>query len=200
MVATSAGIYGRSLLTSGDQVQEMLGGKIECIITSPEEEVLGVESTILDVTTRPFRIIRSGFITQSEIAQVLGYAPILSDDDNYPRDDSTSLDMKIILVEGEKEKVLRRIKTLINNLPPESHVGLLLAEDSAEYIGDFPHKKVMGPRADGEAIARNLSPNLKAFEKEGIKILLVEGIEREGIGWAIMERLERVAHEIIRVE
>lgn len=200
VVATSAAISGRIALTTFEAVQQELNGKIDIIVNSQDEEVLGVESTILDVTTRPFRIIRSGFIHQEEIAQVLGYAPILSDDDTYPKVDRVTFEMKIILVEGETEKVLRRMKALINNLPADSCVGLLLTEESAEYIGDFPYRKVMGSREDIDSMGKNLMTNLKNFEREGMKILLVEGLAREGSGWVMMERLERLANEVIRVE
>lgn len=200
VVATSANISGRFSPLTSEHVMEELGGKIEIIIATQDDDVLGIESTILDVTTRPFRIIRSGFITQEQIAHVIGFNPMLSDDNRFPRTDNVSLNLKIILIEGEVEKVLRRMKTLINNLPPESQVGLLLTDDSASYIGDVPYTKVMGSRRNMDQIAKNLFPSLRAFEKEDAKIVLVEGIPRDGIGWAIMERLERVASEIIRVE
>jgi L-threonylcarbamoyladenylate synthase len=200
VVATSANISGRFSPLTSDHVVSELGGRIEAIISGTEEEVLGIESTIIDVTTKPFRIIRSGFVTQEQITQVLGYAPVLSDDDNFPRSRKLSSNIKIILVEGETEKVIRRMKTLINNLPPESHMGLLLTEESASSIGTLPCTKVMGPRDDMEIVAKRLYACLRAFEEEDTTIVLVEGLPREGVGWALMERLERAASEIIKVE
>ncbi|MDQ7822677.1 MAG: L-threonylcarbamoyladenylate synthase [Candidatus Eremiobacteraeota bacterium] len=200
VVATSANVSGRFSPTTVAHVIDELGGIIDAIVTGSDEEVLGIESTIIDVTTSPFRLTRSGFITHEQITKVLGYAPMLSDDDRFSKADKISRDMKIILVEGESEKVLRRMKTLIANLPQGSQVGLLITENSAAHIGNEPCTRVMGPRGNLEVIAKNFFSCLRSFEKENTKVVLVEGISREGIGWALMERLERMASEVIKVE
>ncbi len=200
VVATSANISGRfSPVTSAHVIEEM-GGRIDVIVTSPDEEALGIESTILDVTSNPFRITRSGFITQDEIARVLGFTPMLSNDNHSTHFEKFSTSMRIILVEGDSERVARKMPALSSTFSSESRAGFLVTEDTAVRIGPGYATKVMGSRRDMEGIARNLFSQLRAFEHEERTVVLVEAITKDGLGWAIMERLLRSAAEIVKAE
>jgi L-threonylcarbamoyladenylate synthase len=198
VVATSANMSGRFSPVNPGHVLEALGGRIDVLVTSDDDEVLGIESTIIDLTTSPGRITRSGFITHEQISQVLGYAPLLSRENILPRYDRESIKVNIILVEGENEKVQRRMKALLEELSSDYKVGLLLTEETYGHMENPPAAKVMGSRLDLEGIAKNLFSTLRAFEKEDVTHVLVEGVSREGLGWAIMERLESSASDVIK--
>jgi L-threonylcarbamoyladenylate synthase len=47
-----------------------LDGKIEAILDGGKTEV-GVESTVIDMTIFPYKILRTGAISEKEIAEVL---------------------------------------------------------------------------------------------------------------------------------
>ena len=58
----------------------------------------------------------------------------------------------------------------------------------------------IGSRKDKESIARNLFSTLREFDEKGVDIILAEGIDSQGIGKAIMNRMKKAAGgNIIRV-
>ena len=50
-----------------------------------------------------------------------------------------------------------------------------------------------------EAIARNLFANLREADKNNIDIIIVQGIQYNKVGFAIMNRLKKAAITSIRV-
>jgi L-threonylcarbamoyladenylate synthase len=200
VVATSANISGRFSPVTSSHVIEEMRGRIDAIITCPDEEALGIESTIIDVTSNPFRIARSGFVTQEEISRVLGFSPMLSNDNHSTHFEKFSSSLRIILIEGDSERVIRKMPALAGTFPPECRTGFLLTEESASRLGAGHPVKVMGSRRDMEGIARNLFSQLRAFESEEMTVVLVEAITKDGLGWAIMERLVRSAAEIMKAD
>ncbi|MDO8886087.1 L-threonylcarbamoyladenylate synthase [Candidatus Oleimmundimicrobium sp.] len=71
LVLTSANISGIPSSIEAQQVLNDIGKNIDLILDGGKTE-LGVESTILDLTTAPPTIIREGAITVKEIEKVLG--------------------------------------------------------------------------------------------------------------------------------
>ena len=69
--APSANHYKQLSPVSAQQVMAGLGGKIDAIIDGGPCAV-GVESTILDLSQKPFRVLRSGPISAAQLEQVIG--------------------------------------------------------------------------------------------------------------------------------
>jgi len=68
--APSANIYDMPSPKSIDAVLEYFDGKIDCVIDGGVC-TLGVESTIIDLVTRPYRILRRGALSEEDIRRVL---------------------------------------------------------------------------------------------------------------------------------
>lgn len=79
IAAPSANTSGKPSPTTFDHVYHDLNGKIDGIINGDQSEE-GLESTVLDCTTYPFKIARPGAITQSMINAILPDAVV---DSNY---------------------------------------------------------------------------------------------------------------------
>jgi L-threonylcarbamoyladenylate synthase len=73
LAAPSANPYKELSPTSAEQVLEKLNGKIDAVLDGGES-LIGVESTIVDLTQTPAAILRAGPIPPSEISAVLGYS------------------------------------------------------------------------------------------------------------------------------
>ena len=71
VAAPSANLSGKPSPTTAQMVYEDLNGKIELIIDSGPCEV-GIESTVLDVTGKVPKILRSGMITKEMINEAIG--------------------------------------------------------------------------------------------------------------------------------
>ncbi len=69
IVAPSANISGKRPPLSALDVLSDLDGKIDLILDGGKTEI-GVESTILDISTEPYKILREGAIKKSEIEKI----------------------------------------------------------------------------------------------------------------------------------
>ncbi len=87
VAAPSANLSGRPSPTKACHVEEDLGKRIDCIVDGGSCSV-GLESTVVDLTCTPPRILRPGGVTQEVLSDLLGevegYAPKDSDE-NAPK-------------------------------------------------------------------------------------------------------------------
>lgn len=70
IAAPSANISGRPSPTSAEHVKHDLNGKIAAVLDGGITG-LGIESTIIDVTQKPFKILRPGAISIEQLAEVI---------------------------------------------------------------------------------------------------------------------------------
>ena len=71
LACPSANLSGRPSPQSADDVLAQLGGRIDAVLDGGPCTV-GVESTILDLTAIPYRILRQGGLSRERIEAVLG--------------------------------------------------------------------------------------------------------------------------------
>jgi L-threonylcarbamoyladenylate synthase len=69
IVAPSANISGKNPPRNAEDVLEDLNGRIDLLLNGGETEV-GVESTVVDVSAFPYKVLREGAIYKSQIADV----------------------------------------------------------------------------------------------------------------------------------
>ena len=74
LVAPSANRFGMVSPTSAQHVEDDLGRDVDAILDGGSCEI-GVESTIVDCTTRPVQILRPGAISETDIESVLHEPP-----------------------------------------------------------------------------------------------------------------------------
>lgn len=216
VAAPSANVSGRPSPTSAAHVIEDLAGRVDLIIDGGDTDV-GVESTVLDLTTDPPTLLRPGGVTHEELCQVLGRvavdpAALVRQEDAAPRRPRIaprSPGMKythyapmapLVLVEGELGLVMEEILRLMHEYRLEGkRVGVL---STAESRGAYPAHVVLevGSRAEPKAVASSLFSTLRAFDEHDVDVILAEGIPEEGLGLAVMNRLRKAAGgRIIRV-
>lgn len=201
IVATSANRSGHFSPVNKDHVISDLGDYIDGILVDDENMPLGIESTVIDFTVKPFVVLRSGFVRYDEILDIIGGNLLFSGDSDLSGVKRAKSDMKIIVLESTKEKILPVMKNMYLKFNAElaGKVGVLVTDGSAEVLMGVSNIKVMGSRNEPEIISRNFFSCLRAFEKEEIEIIIVEGISREGVGWAVMDRLCGMASEVIKL-
>lgn len=84
VAAPSANISGRPSSTKFNHVMDDLEGKVDAVIDGGSS-VIGIESTVVDVTTTPPTLLRPGYISTSAIESVLGYKVQVSSMSETPR-------------------------------------------------------------------------------------------------------------------
>ncbi|MEF1256628.1 L-threonylcarbamoyladenylate synthase [Vibrio sp. M260112] len=71
VAAPSANPYKKLSPTSAEHVMNSLGGKISAVLDGGDC-THGLESTIIDLTEKPYRILRTGPVTAAQLSEVLG--------------------------------------------------------------------------------------------------------------------------------
>lgn len=144
VAAPSANTSGRPSPTLSAHVEEDMNGKIEMIIDGGQVGI-GVESTIVDLTSDVPTILRPGYITEEMIERVLGQVDtdrtIL---DNTSKQAPKAPGMKyrhyapkgsMTLISGDEEKVIRTINEKVLEARREGlKTGVLLTTETFDKI------------------------------------------------------------------
>ena len=201
VAAPSANLSGRPSPTTYKHVIEDLSGRIEYIIDGGPCQV-GVESTVLDVTTKIPIILRPGGITLEMLEKVLEKVDTDSvlevRGDLKPRSPGMkyrhySPKAEMILISGETDSVVEKIKQLIKDSSEKGlNVGVLTSfENAHQYNADVVVKA--GSIKAPNQIAAGLYDSLRTFDEKNVDIIYSETFEEKGIGRAIMNRLRKAS-------
>lgn len=209
VAAPSANTSGKPSPTLAAHVAEDMNGRIDMIIDGGAVGI-GLESTIVDLTVVPPRILRPGYVTEEMLRQVLGGvtvdATILSsqaDCGQAPKAPGMKYRHyapagELTIVRGETGKVVEYINLrAAQDAAVGERVGVIGTEEFlADYHADVV--KSVGRRADEETIAHRLYSILREFDGEQVTKIYSESFSAEGFGQAIMNRLLKAAgHRII---
>lgn len=192
IAAPSANLFGRPSPTTAQHVLEDLNGRIDLVIDGGKT-VVGVESTILDLTQNPPVILRPGGVNIEELDRLIKGVRIYNQDKilspgMYPHHYSPRA--KVVLVEGGGNAQIEKVKDLVRFYTQRCSVGILAKEEHTRSYHGF-NVKTMGPQKDLTICAANLFSVLREFDKQGVDVIIAEGVEEKGLGLAIMNRLRK---------
>lgn len=197
IVAPSANLFGRISPTTAQHVAEDLDGKIEMIIDGGKTKV-GVESTVLDITISPVQVLRAGGISLEKLQEVIGQVKISKELEEGFRSPGMlnshySPQARLILAEEKGEFQIEEVRRLTIEYKAQGFkVGIMAKEENKDKYRGF-EVKVIGKGSELNICATNLFSILRSFDKEGFEIIIAEGVEEQGLGLAIMERLRKAA-------
>lgn len=205
LAAPSANLSGRPSPTQASHVADDMQGKVDLILDGGPTR-LGVESTVLDLTQSPPRILRPGSVTREQLESVLGHVEAhLRPDEGKPCPGQVvhpgkkyphySVDMPFFLVEGEPQAVVRRIQEEATKYRSRTmKVGVMSSEESKGQYLDWADVVIsLGSRNDMTRIAAGLYRALREFESYDVHVLFAEGFSEAGLGFAVMNRLREAA-------
>jgi L-threonylcarbamoyladenylate synthase len=166
---------------------------------------VGVESTVLDLTTDPPQVLRPGGTSYEVLRKALDkveLSPFAVTDRPLPAEEARSPGIKhkhyapkadVIIVEGELPAVVQSVKQLVASYAEEGRkVGILCTDESVgSYVADVVWS--VGSRNDLAGVARNLFRLLREFDAEGVDVIVAEGVPTEGLGLAVMNRLRKAS-------
>jgi L-threonylcarbamoyladenylate synthase len=205
IAAPSANMFTRPSPTNAAHVLEDLDGRIELLLdggTTP----IGLESTVLDMTSAQPRLLRPGGASVEALRQHipdLVFVPRYIESD-AEADTAASPGMllkhyspraELLLFAGSPDRALAHMRqTAQAAIKRGERVGVMLPN---EDIGTFADLAVviipLGPRDDMDQIGRRIFAGMRELDRRGMQRILVRGVERTGIGLAIWDRLVRAA-------
>lgn len=200
--APSANTSGRPSPTLAEHVAEDLSGKIDMIIDGGAVDI-GLESTILDMTVEPPMILRPGAITAEMFAEVIGEVSfdetlLSADSGKAPKAPGMKYrhyapKAKLFMVEGDIREEILAIRQLSYSASREGkRVGVIGTTETLPFYKNGIVKNI-GTRENEKTIARNLYKVLREFDDEDVDVIYSESFVTQGIGKAIMNRLEKAA-------
>lgn len=208
IAAPSANISGKPSGTCLEDIYNELADKMDYIIDGGKCEV-GLESTVVKVENEQVKILRPGKITKEQIEEIINnveYDKHIFEDLN-PNEVVLSPGMKYKHYAPETKCVLvyskefGKMVTKINELLRENNNSLVIC--SNENVDKYKAKVVLsyGSRKEKEVIASNIFTLLRKVDTLDVDTVYIEGIEKEGIGIAIMNRLIRAcSHNYIQID
>lgn len=195
-VGTSANLSGRPSAVLPRHVLADLGGKIDVLVEGGDDP-LGIESTVLDATSFPPRILRPGFISADSIKQVIGRAPMLSESRGAFNYSQYNPKAKIYLLTGNSAKFSAKLQEISKEFNPSRSQFYLTEETAGAFKGAIP-VKIFGSQKDLKPIAAKLFDVLREIEDLEKDIIIIEGVDTSGLGSSITDRLFSASDKIIK--
>ena len=209
--APSANTSGRPSPTTAEHVREDLDGKIDMILDGGSVEI-GLESTIVDMTVTPPMILRPGAVTKEMLEKVLRQVDVdqtILDSQSKAAPKAPGMKYRhyapkadLLIVEGSVEEEVKAIRQLAFEKARQGiKVGIIATAETQDLYTNGVVKNI-GSRGSEKSIARNLYAVLREFDKEEVDVIYSESFAVQGMGSAIMNRLEKAAghHRITAAE
>jgi len=204
IAAPSANLAGRPSPTTAAHVMKDLAGRIDVVLDAGATRI-GLESTVIDMTSSPPQILRPGGTPYEELRGILGRVslhPIVLTGRkmHLPRARSPGMkhkhyapNAKVVVVEGTPSAVMKRVQELAAlYMKKGKRVGIMATDESVTAY-DANIVKSVGSRTDLATVARRLYGLLRDFDDDGVDIIIAEGIAPGGLGLAIANRLRRAS-------
>lgn len=208
VAAPSANLSGKPSPTMAEHVRLDLDGKIPLILDGGPCTV-GLESTVLDVSGEVPAILRPGGVTQENLAELLGPVEVARlREGEKPKSPGMKYrhyapQARMILFRGNRARLLAAMTERFARARAEGlRVGILCLEESAaelrELDPDFLF--VLGSFDRPQEVAARLFAGLRLCDRQRLDLILTEGIEEEGLGAAVMNRMVKAAgHQLVEL-
>ena len=209
VAAPSANRSGRPSPTSAKYVIEDLEGRVDMILDGGDSDI-GLESTIVDLTSDVPMILRPGYITPKDIEEVLGKVSVdrtIIDSNSKVAPKAPGMKYRhyapkadMTIVGGDNDAVVKYINNQVDGARRDGlKTGVISTlENEGRFSADLV--KYIGNKGDEATIAKNLFRILREFDDEEVQIIYTEDFSGEGIAFATMNRLLKAAgHKEVKV-
>lgn len=191
LAAPSANRSNEVSPTNADHVRKSLGDRIPLIIDGGQAQV-GIESTVLDLTVNPPRILRPGMIHQESLTSVIGETGSAGGPAGTHLKSPGQLQKHyspkaMLRISSWKDDADLRSQLAIEARPPDNThiIAHTHIPASFENVSVIPH--------DAEAFARALYAELHRCDEAGAELIVVEAVPHGPEWQAIADRLQRAA-------
>ena len=197
VAAPSANTSGRPSPTTAQHVLEDMDGKIDGILDGGPCRV-GVESTILDLTATPPRLLRPGGLPLEALEAVVGEIAVdeavtrLMSAQEHPRAPGMKYrhyapKAPVTVVHGAPEISARYIQEQLG-----AKSGVICFEEYRSLFSDHVVES-LGPVADQAEQARHVFDALRAFDGTDVAEIWAQCPREIGLGLAVANRLHKAA-------
>lgn len=197
IAAPSANISGKPSPTTAQHVRHDIDGMVEAIVDGGDCRV-GLESTIIDLSVSPPRLLRPGGVSLEQLREVLGEVSVDAavyrklEAGEQPKAPGMkyrhySPRAKVTILDGTAENVAAYVNA---NCGPHTAV---LCFDGEEALFDVPVCLSYGDPEKPETLAEKLFACLRELDREDIDEIYSRCPPKDGVGLAVYNRLSKAA-------
>lgn len=177
--------------------------RVDAIVCGGDSSV-GVESTVLDMTSDTPMILRPGGVTKEQLEIIIENIEI---DPGILKNKTKELVPKspgmkythyspkaeVVLIDGKLNDMINIIEKIRKQREKEGcKIGIMATNETKNsYLGGTVIS--LGSRSKLETVANNLFRVLREFDEKKVDIILAETFEEKGLGQAVMNRLIKAA-------
>ncbi len=206
LAAPSANISGRPSPTTSHHILTDMFGRTDIIIDAGDT-IFGIESTIVDFSIKPPRLLRPGAMPIERITEILGIEVTVTDVSRgyVEAEEALAPGMKyrhyapstpLIVVETRKPEDV--LKVALSLRRERKRIAVITCRENVEiYQGIVDKIITVGSRENLFEVAKNLFTTLRELDRLGVDIAVAESFPEKGIGLAIMNRLRKASTKII---
>lgn len=205
IAAPSANVSGKPSGTKIEDIIAELDGKVEYVLDTGMTDI-GVESTVIRVINNKVHILRPGKVTKEDIENI-GIDVIIEKqimEECKPEEKVMSPGMKyrhyapntkcLLVYSNNQEKLVNKINEQID----KEKNALVLGTTGNLPKYNTQNKLDLGDNL--EEISRNIFTMLRKVDSYNVNLVIIEGVKKEGLGLAIMNRLIRACeHNYIEI-
>jgi L-threonylcarbamoyladenylate synthase len=200
LAAPSANPASQLSPTNAEHVRKYFGGKIPLIVDGGQAQV-GIESTVLDLSVVPPRLLRPGMIHEQALLTITGeldvgtsgQAAVLKSPGQLPKHYSPKAKLRILSWNDDRD-LQRQIPSHESRITkyetPFAQVHIIAHTQVPSGLG-FGRVSVI-PH-DPEAFARAIYAELHQCDEAGARLIVVEALPETSEWRAIADRLRRAA-------
>jgi L-threonylcarbamoyladenylate synthase len=190
LAAPSANLSNQVSPTNAEHVARQLGDQLPLIVDGGQAQV-GIESTVIDLTTQPPRVLRPGMIHEESLVAVLGELGTWNLEPGTPRSPG-------LLKKHYSPKARLKVLSWRDTADLNSQLSTLNSQLAGIHIiahTNIPSDAGLGRVSviphDAEAFARALYAELHRCDEARAELIVMEALP-DGIEWrAIADRLTR---------
>lgn len=191
IAAPSANISGKPSGTNIDDIKNEFDNKVDYIIDGGATDI-GLESTVVKVIDNIPTILRPGFITKEDIIDCIGIVKI---DDNIFKKvtgpvESPGMKYRHYAPSNECQLIYIQDETSRINYFKEKATNNTVIIGSSK-LKEIPCKEFLYYGDTLNEISHNIFKLLRLADTYNPDIILIEGVSKDGLGLAIMNRLIR---------
>jgi len=200
IAAPSANLSGKPSPTEADHVINDMMGRVDMIITANQSRI-GLESTVLDMSTDVPTLLRPGGVTVAQIEAVIGSISI---DDSIHKtvEKPKSPGMKythyapnanLTIFKGLTDNMIKRIQSEVNLANINQLKSAVITCDENKLFYNDTIVLSLGSIKKPDELASNLFNCLRECDNQGIQVIFAESFSEVDLGLALMNRLKKAA-------
>ena len=196
IAAPSANISSRPSGTNLEAIKDEFSNSVNYALDGGKSQI-GLESTVVKVVDNIPTILRPGYITKEDIESLIGNCKVSSH----------------VLREIKSDEVVESPGMMYRHYAPKTKCLLVYSEDllslkklikdnmdsktiilGSNKLKDIPCYKFIHYGESYEDISHNLFSKLRECDSYDANLIIIEGVKKEGLGLAIMNRLIRTSN------